>query len=119
MSGGRWDYMQIRLAEEIYGWDMNCHYGDDGFKQSKKAARKDPLEDAELSELVWDVFIVLHSYDWYASGDNCEETYRADVQRFKDKWMKKTQKERVKRQVDRELELARESLYKSLGIEEE
>lgn len=41
------------------------------------------FEDREISELVWDVFDLIHSYDWYASGDTCKETYLKGKAEFK------------------------------------
>ncbi|MBQ5929015.1 MAG: hypothetical protein IIW96_07595 [Oscillibacter sp.] len=70
-----------------------------------------------MSELVFDVFCVLHSYDWYASSDTCVETYRADVQHFKDKWLKSMRGKRAKEIVDDELEEVRKKLYLAFGEE--
>ena len=68
-----------------------------------------------MSELVWDVFCVLHSFDWYKSADTCEEGYREDVERFKKKWLKGISEDRVKEMISRELETARSELEKALG----
>ena len=119
MSGGHFSYINDSACHEIFGWGVRCDYGEDGFSQSKKARRLNPLEDLVMSELVFDVFCVLHSYDWYACSDTCEETYRADVQRFKDKWLKPMRGERAKEIVDDELNAARERLYQAFGIKEE
>lgn len=117
MSGGHFDYKNTSLAYEIFGWDMSPTYGEDGFAQSKKAAQRNPLEDIELSELVWDVLCLIYSYDYYYSGDNCEETYRADVERFKKKWFGRTQKNRVKQAIDIELERVQKNMYQAFGLE--
>ena len=69
-----------------------------------------PLEDKELSELVYDVFCLLHSYDWYISGDTGEEDYRNDVKYFKDKWLKRSSNYRVKDEIDKTLAEAKEEL---------
>lgn len=115
MSGGHFNYQNDRLCEEIYGLYPN--YGDRGFSQSAKARRKNPFEDYVISELVYDVFCLLHSFDWYESGDTCEETYREDVERFKDKWLATQPGARVKEIVDDEIIRLREELYKSFNIE--
>ena len=115
MSGGFWQYENDTLAQSIYGWDMLPDYGDDGFSQAVKAWKRNPLEDKLMSELVWDVFCVLHSFDWYRSADTCEEGYREDVERFKKKWLKGISEDRVKEMISRELETAREELEKALG----
>lgn len=100
MSGGRFNYKQYSIAEEVYGYDMYLDYGDDGFSKSRLAAKRNPFEDVEMSEMFWDMLCVLHSLDWYQSGDNCESTYRDDVEYFKKKWFGKTEEDRVKTIVD-------------------
>ena len=57
MSGGRFDYIDSRCKSEIFGWD-------DRFRNV--------FEDREISELIFDVFDLIHDYDWYASGDTGE-----------------------------------------------
>lgn len=111
MSGGHFDYKNDYLCHDIFGWEVSADYGDHGFKQSKFARRIDPLDDIIMSELVFDVFCLLHSYDWWQSGDTCEDTYRADVQRFKDKWLKQLPEERIREIVDDELNVVRGRLY--------
>ena len=95
MSGGHFDYSNDRCCKEIFGWSFTPDYGDRGISQSEAARKLDPLEDKVISELVWDVFCLLHSFDWYASGDTSEEQYRHDVQRFKKKWLKTIPLERI------------------------
>ena len=116
MSGGHWNYQNDTLAHDIFGWNFSPDYGERGFKQAPLARRENPLEDKLLSELAWDLFCVLHSYDWYASGDTCEETYREDVLRFKKKWLKRGEAEFTRREIDVALEETRMELYKSLGV---
>lgn len=111
MSGGHFDYKNDYLCHDIFGWKVSANYGDHGFKQSKFARRIDPLDDIIMSELVFDVFCLLHSYDLWQSGDTCEDTYRADVQRFKDKWLKQLPEERIREIVDDELNVVRGRLY--------
>ena len=119
MSGGHFSYDNDRACHEIFGWDLSPDYGERGFKQSRDARRLNPLEDLVMSELVFDVFCVLHSYDWYVCGDTCEETYRADVQRFKDKWLKPMRGKPAKEIVDEELEEVRKKLYLAFGVQED
>lgn len=111
MSGGHFDYRNDYLCHDIFGWEVSADYGNHGFKQSNLARRIDPLDDIIMSELVFDVFCVLHSYDWWQSGDTGEDTYRADVQRFKDKWLKKLPDERVREIIDDELQAVSKRLY--------
>ena len=112
MSGGHFDYRNDNLCHDIFGWGISPDYGERGFDQSKLARRVDPLDDLVMSELIFDVFCVLHSYDWYQSGDTCEDTYRADVQRFKDKWLSRTlPDDRIREIIDDELNVVRGRLY--------
>lgn len=113
MSGGHFDYHNDYLCQDIYGWNVSPDYGERGFSQSKLARRLDPLDDLVMSELVFDVFCILHSYDWYRSGDTGEDTYREDVQRFKDKWLKQIPDERIREIIDDELNVVRGRLYQA------
>lgn len=74
MSGGRFNYMNDTVQNEIFG------YWDEG---------KIPnvFEDREISELIYDVFNLIHDFDWYASGDTCKETYLKQKAAFKKKWL--------------------------------
>lgn len=112
MSGGYFNYSNDSLCSDIY--DIYPDYGARGFDQSPEARRRNPLEDPELSELVYDVFCLLHSYDWYRSADTCEETYRADVKRFKEKWFKGLPEDRVSREIESALDMARDDIRKTL-----
>ena len=117
MSGGHWNYVNDRVANELFGWNVDADYGleDKDVDYNRKLARKiNPLEDKLLSELVFDVLCLLHSYDWYASGDNCEATYLKDVKYFKKKWLKGVSKELATKIVEEEFERTKEELFKSL-----
>lgn len=113
MSGGHWNYDNDSAARAIFGWNMDVDYGEEGFAQSKYARRNNPLGDKMISELVWDVFCLLHSYDWYMSGDTCEETYLEDLKRFKKKWLGVPLEELVCREIDKALAEAKEDLTKT------
>ena len=119
MSGGYWNYENDRAARTIFGWNMDVDYGEDGFKQSKNARRKNPLGDKMVSELVWDVFCLLHSYDWYIEGDTCKETYMDDLKRFKTKWLGVPLEEMWLREIDKALTEAKEDLIKTFFMVEE
>ena len=102
MSGGRFNYNDSRLKDEIFGW------------------RDKPInvfEDMEISELVWDVLDLIHDYDWYASGDTCKETYLEAKSKFKKKWFS-NRGVRVRRIVDDAIEETRQELYETFGLEE-
>ncbi len=109
MSGGHWEYKDYALSQEVFGYDIDS---------PKKARKANPLKDAELSELVYDILDILHSADYCFSGDTSRKEYQADVQKFKEKWLGKDAPDRIKRNIDEELEIAKENLYESLGVEE-
>ena len=115
MSGGHWDYRNDNLARDIFGWHLNLDYGEQGFAERRKAMRLNPLEDKEISGLVWDVFCLLHSYDWYASGDTSEETYRQDVEFFKNRWLKPSRKNVLRGVVEDCCEDLKEELFRMIG----
>lgn len=117
MSGGHWNYINDTACNEIFPWHMHAEYGEKGFKQSMTARKANPLEDKQISELCWDMFCLLHSYDWYISGDTCEDTYRKDLKYFKDKWLKINEKDLMRREIDLAIEEVRNDLYKSLILE--
>ena len=114
MSGGHWDYKNDDY--NIYGFYAS--YGERGFNNAKLAKKKNPFEDREMSELIWDVFCVINSADYYFSGDTGEEQYKADIKYFKDKWLGKTQEERVRREIEDGIEDLRKDLYEEFKIEE-
>ncbi len=96
MSGGYFNYSNDGAARDIFGYGVTISYGLDELQSyAKEVWEENPLEDSEISELVYDVFCLLHSYDWYRSADNSEDTYRKDVKYFKDKWLNKSQDERI------------------------
>jgi hypothetical protein len=116
MSGGHWNYQNDVIAQDIFGWHMSPNYGERGFKQAALARKSNPLEDKQLSELAWDLFCILHSYDWCACGDTGEEDYRKDVAYLKKKWLKASPEELARREIDTALEETRQELYESLGV---
>jgi nicotinamide riboside kinase len=93
--------------------------GDQDYKFTVKTVRrKNPFEDKLISELVYDVMCLIHSYDWYASDDTGEETYRADVNYFKKKWLNMHDEKRVRELIDEELAEIKEELLKALVVNE-
>lgn len=102
MSGGRFQYQDIRTKEEIFGYRNEW---------------SNVFEDLEISELVWDVFNLIHNFDWYISCDTCEETYLKKKEEFKNKWLRQDEKSRCKRMIDKTIETARSELYKTYGVE--
>ena len=102
MSGGLWGYTDDRAKSEVFeyaGKPWNA------------------LGDREISELVWDVFELLHAFDWYRSGDTCEETYLEKKAAFKKKWFGGNRGLRIRRYVDEAMEETKDELYKTFGLE--
>ena len=62
---------------------------------------------------------LLHSCDWYQSGDTGEATYRADIEYFKNKWLNPTASELAKSEIDKSILEVKEELYKVLGVSED
>lgn len=102
MSGGRFEYTDSRLKNEIFGWSDAPH---------------NVFEDREISELVWDVLELIHEYDWYASGDTGEESYLKAKEAFKKKWFG-DRDVRIQRIIDEALKECKDELYKTFGFEE-
>ena len=85
MSGGCWNYMNDSAASEILGYHIYVGYGLDSERHNenyKMVVRDNPLGDPEISALVYDVFCLLHSYDWAESGDTDMNDYQKDVEIF-------------------------------------
>lgn len=118
MSGGRFDYMNDTLCNDLFRYSVYPVYGmgnDEEYKRSVKNARGiNPLKDKVLSEMLYDMFCLLHSFDWAESGDTDEEVYREDVLYFKRKWLKAVPEDIVKGQIETGLEELREELYRDL-----
>ena len=102
ISGGRFDYIDSRCKEEIFGYWTD--------------KPRNVFEDKEISELIWDVFDLIHDYDWYASGDTGEETYLRAKAAFKRKWLKHDEK-RVQMIIDNAIDEVRQELYKTYGVD--
>ena len=116
MSGGKWDYINDRLSTEIFGYWISTDRIDSGKKYDvnlKEVIKMNPLEDHEITAIVYDVLCLLHSYDWAISGDTDEKTYREDVKKFKCKWLKTDEGERAKPIIDICINALREELYKT------
>lgn len=126
MSGGRWNYNQCNLGYDMFpGCDVCYGLGDDekskygNYTENVKLARKlNPMEDRQLSELVFDVLCLIYSADWYKSGDTCEDTYREDVKFFKEKWLNMKPDESVKEEIVKCLIELKDELYVTFGFKE-
>ena len=65
--------------------------------------------------MIWDVFDLIHAYDWYASGDTGEEKYLKAKADFKKKWLKHDES-RVQMVIDDAIDEVRQELYKTYGV---
>lgn len=121
MSGGHWNYNQCSLGYEMFpGSDVCYGLGEHEYDRSIKEARKrNPMHDKQLSELVFDVLCLVYSADWCISGDTGEDTYRADIQFFKSKWLKQSPDELIRIEIDKSIAEAKEELYAAFGLKEE
>lgn len=122
MSGGRWNYTNDVLVHEILGYYFDVGYGLDGKEHDrylKDAIHENALADPEISGLVYDIFCLLHSYDWAESGDTDMNDYQKDVEIFKKRWFKKARKDRIKEMIDISTEKLKEDLYQAFGVETE
>ncbi|MBQ7643810.1 MAG: hypothetical protein IJS84_02145 [Spirochaetales bacterium] len=114
--------MNDSTASEILGYRIYVGYGLDSERHNenyKMVVRDNPLGDPEISALVYDVFCLLHSYDWAESGDTSMDAYQKDVAVFKDRWFKKVRKDRIKEMIDISIEKLQEELYQAFGFETE
>lgn len=106
MSGGTFSYFDSRLKTEIFGFT-------DKWSERRNLT---VFEDIEISELVYDVLSLIHDYDRYVCGDTDEEDYLMAKSRFKEKWLRPPQAERIKSVIDGMLNDTRDKLYKTYGI---
>ena len=119
MSGGCWNYMNDSTANEILGYHIYVGYGMDSERHEKNyrmVVRENPLGDPEISALVYDVFCLLHSYDWAESGDTDFDVYQKDVAIFKDRWFKRARVDRIKEMIDISTKKLKEELYTAFGL---
>jgi hypothetical protein len=97
MSGGSYSYIYSRLSEEC----------------------ENRMYDAEMDDLIKDLCKVLHDLEWWQSGDTSEKQYRKTLSAFKKKWFQGDRKPRLKKYIDEQIGIVRESLYKLIGESED
>lgn len=93
MSGGSYDYICYKLAEECHG----------------------RMYDQEMDDLINDLSDLLHDLEWWQSGDYSEDSYRKALFDFKTKWFKGSRKKRLKGYIDEQVEETRRQLYSLIG----
>lgn len=84
MSRGNWNYINETLAMEMFSPTDNDWGSDIDVNAFPKG---DPLEDIELSSILYDMFKVMYIYDSYVSGDCGKGSYNKIKKQFKDKWL--------------------------------
>ena len=101
MSGGHFSYQDKSLKIDMFGYDHEY---------------KNPLEDREISNLVYDVLTLLHVFDYYKSGDTGEENYLTEKDKFRNKWLrnKNYQKEVLEQIINDTLQDTKDELLKML-----
>ena len=115
MSGGYFNYSNDDAARNIFGYGTAITYGlKDLQGEAKQVASDNPLEDHEISELVYDVFCLLHSFDWYKESDTSYETYQKDVAYFKGKWLRGDSSERMGRLTAQAIERIKDAAKKEI-----
>ena len=115
MSGGYFNYSNDNAARDIFGYGPAVNYGlKDLQGEAKQVANDNPLEDHEISELVYDVFCLLHSFDYYKESDTSYETYQKDVAFFKDKWLRSDPSERMDRLTAQAIERIKDAAKKEI-----
>jgi len=91
MSGGSYDYVSFKLAEQCVG----------------------RMNDKELDMLVKDLSDVLYALEWWVSGDSSEEKYRKAAAEFKKKWFGRRD-ERLREIITTECESLKTELLKMI-----
>ena len=97
MSGGSYSYIFSQLSRECEG----------------------RMYDAEMNDLIKDLCDLLHTLEWWQSGDTSEDRYREKLSRFKTKWFKGDRQERLKGYIDEQIGIVRSQLYSLIGETQE
>lgn len=118
MSGGCWNYSNDCLAHEILGYSFDVDCGLSGAKHNaclKAAVRENPMEDPEISALLYDMFCLLHSYDLAESGDTGKTDYQKDVAEFKKRWLSKPREAQIREMIDICVDNLKDELYRAFA----
>lgn len=122
MSGGSLNYISYEingaLLKDRFENRIDNHYENVCDERIARIARNlNPMHDRELSELMADVMCLLYGLEWYDSCDIGEETYKECVNKFKAKWLKRTEKDRLNSYLE-DLKSYYEKLVEELKGEE-
>ena len=98
MSAGFFEHRDKWLCDDIYGYNHT---------------NKDPFEDREISDLIYDVFKLIHSFDYYKSGDSDESDYLSDKKQFKEKWFNTPRQLQIQNIINTSCEELKQQLEKT------
>ena len=105
MSGGSHNYIANEINEALFG-DRFENRIDNHYtkvcdnKIARNARNLNPMHDRELSELMADVMCLLYGLEWFDSCDIGEEKYKECVNKFKAKWMHRTENDRLNSYIE-------------------
>lgn len=118
MSGGSHNYISYAINGALFKDRIETHYTNVCDAENARIARNlNPMHDRELSELMADVMCLLYGLEWFDSCDIGEETYKECVNKFKSKWLKRTEKDRLNSYLE-DLKSYYEKLVEELKGEE-
>ena len=122
MSGGSLNYISYEinsaLFKDRFENRIDNHYENVCDERNARIARNlNPMHDRELSELMSDVMCLLYALEWFDSSDIGEEKYKECVNKFKAKWLKRTEKDRLNSYLE-DLKSYYEKLVEELKGEE-
>ena len=101
MSGGYFNYANNSLQDAIFTQSWT----------GTRDPKDDPFHDLEISDLVFDVFGLIHDLDYYKSCDYGEGTYRKCLTEFKDMWFAKgARQKRMAKYIDDSISALRADL---------
>ena len=101
MSGGHFNYANNSLQDQIFPLSWT----------GKRDPQDNPFRDLEISDLVFDVFGLIHDLDYFESADYGEGTYRKHLTEFKDKWFGKgAHQKRMTKYIDESIAALRADL---------
>lgn len=96
MSGGSHNYIANEINEALFDYCFENRYENVCDEKIARIARNlNPMHDRELSELMADVMCLLHGLEWFDSSDIGEKKYKECVNKFKAKWMHRTENDRL------------------------
>lgn len=96
------------------GGHFDCDY--DYFKMHDWAKRIQQDGNPLFADLLRDVGNLLHSYDWWKSGDTSREDWLKDWKAFLNKWTGSSVKDLSDKQIE---DYVRYMVYESFGVPED